>query len=89
MTMVRVNYARAVQVFAGTRAAFQIEGLTDVDMDRMQQIMNDYQSSEFDFTDVAVMALAERLNISQVGTFDRRDFSIFRPSHCAFLKLLP
>lgn len=89
MTMVRVSYSHAVQVFVSTRAAFQVERLSDPDMDRMQQIMADYQDANFDFTDVAIMALSERLGIRQIGTFDRRDFSIFRPSHCDYLELLP
>jgi hypothetical protein len=35
------------------------------------------------------MALSERLQITQVCTFDRRDFSIFRPTHYDYLELLP
>ena len=35
------------------------------------------------------MAIAERLNITRIATFDRRDFSIFQPSHCDYLELLP
>jgi predicted nucleic acid-binding protein len=89
MTTVRIDYARAVQVFAHTRAAFEIQALTDPDMTRMQQIMEQYQDAAFDFTDTAIMALAERLDITRVCTFDRRDFPIFRPLHCDYLELLP
>jgi predicted nucleic acid-binding protein len=89
MTMVRINYVRAIQVFASTRAGFQIQSLTNADLIRMQQIMEQYQDAAFDFTDTAIMALAERLNITRVCTFDRRDFSIFRPAHCDYLELLP
>jgi hypothetical protein len=35
------------------------------------------------------MAQAERLNIARIATFDRRDFSVFRPKHCEYLELLP
>jgi hypothetical protein len=35
------------------------------------------------------MALAERLNITQICAFDRRDFPIFRPTHCENLEPLP
>ena len=89
MTMVRINYVRAIQVFASTRAGFQIQPLTFTDLIRMQQIMEQYQDAAFDFTDTAIMALAERLNITRICTFDRRDFSIFRPTHCDYLELLP
>jgi predicted nucleic acid-binding protein len=53
------------------------------------EIMLDYDDSAFDFVDTAIMALAERLNIETVYTLDRRDFGIFRPRHCKFLKVLP
>ncbi|MHB8628121.1 MAG: hypothetical protein ACYDBJ_20085 [Aggregatilineales bacterium] len=71
------------------RPLFQIEALTTADMLRMEVIMAQYQSARFDYTDTAIMALAERLNLTQVYTFDRRDFSIFRPAHCPVLELLP
>jgi uncharacterized protein len=35
------------------------------------------------------MALAEYLAITQICTFDRRDFSIFRPAHCEYFERLP
>jgi len=89
MTMVRINYARAVQVFARTRAAFEIQALTEPDMARMQQIMEQYQDAALDFTDTAIMALAERLKITRICTFDHRGSSIFRPLHSEYLELLP
>ncbi len=89
MTTVRIDYTRAVQVFARTRATFEIQAFTEPDMARMQQIMEQYQDATFDFTDAAIMALAERLNITRVCTFDHRDFSIFHPLHCDYLALLP
>ncbi len=58
-------------------------------MARMQVIMEQYGDAKFDFVDVAIMAISERLNIQQICTFDRRDFSIFRPIHCDYLELLP
>ena len=89
MTTLRISYPRAIQVFAAVRSAFQIEALSEPDMDRMQAIMAQYQDAEFDFADVAIMAISERLNITRVFTFDRRDFAIFRPTHCDYLNLVP
>jgi hypothetical protein len=89
MTMIRVSYSHALRLFSSTRTACHIEALNDADMDRMQQIMNTYADAEFDFTDVALMAGGERLGITRVCTFDRRDFSIFRPAHCPAYELLP
>ena len=58
-------------------------------MARMQVIMLQYKDAQFDYTDTALMALSERLNITQICTFDHRDFSIFRPQHCEYLELIP
>lgn len=89
LSTVRLSYAEAVRIFTLTREAFRIEVLTDSDMVRMQSIMDQYWQAEFDFADVAMMALAERLNIRRVFTLDHRDFTIFRPRHCDHLELLP
>lgn len=89
MTTVRLHYSRAVELFQSTQLTFKIEALNDVDMARMQAIMRQYADAEFDFADVAMMALAERLNITRIGTFERRDFSVFRPTHTPYLELLP
>jgi predicted nucleic acid-binding protein len=90
MMAVRVNYASAVELFARLQTSeFEIEPLTSEDMARMREIMVRYEDAAFDFVDVAVMALSERLHVTQVLTFDRRDFSIFRPAHCEYLELLP
>ena len=89
MVTKRVGYSQAMQNFSLTQRTFQIEDLTELDMHRMQEIMRQYQDAEFDFVDTSIMAVAERLNIKQICTFDHRDFSIFRPKHCDYLELLP
>jgi len=48
-----------------------------------------YTDAEFDLVDCCIMPLSERLNITQVATFDRRDFSTHRPGQCNYLELLP
>jgi predicted nucleic acid-binding protein len=78
----RVGYQRARQTFDLVRSsAFQIEALTAADMLRMSQIMTQYEDTAFDYVDTAIMAVSERLNITDVYTLDRRDFLIFRPQH--------
>lgn len=44
---------------------------------------------EFGMVDATVMAVAERLKIRQVATFDRRHFGSFRPAHCQAFDLVP
>jgi uncharacterized protein len=89
MAQIRLDYTYARQALTSTRKAFQVETLTDADLDRMEQIMSDYADAQFDFADVAIMAVAERLKITQIATLDRRDFGIYRPTHCDYLELLP
>ncbi|MCY4019437.1 MAG: PIN domain-containing protein [Chloroflexi bacterium] len=59
------------------------------DLRRVREIAIVYADAEFDIVDCCIMAIAERLNITRIATFDRRDFSMFRPSHCEYLELSP
>ena len=89
MVSARISYERAVELFALMQtAAFQIVDLSKADRQRMHEIMQQYQDVELDIADVAQLVLAERLGITRIYTFDRRDFSIFRPTHCDYLELL-
>jgi predicted nucleic acid-binding protein len=90
MVSVRLHYRAAVKLYTYMQPAnFKIEPLTVSDRLRMGEIMTQYLDAEFDFVDLALMTIAERLNITQVCTFDRRDFSIFRPKHSSHLEILP
>jgi len=81
----------AVKKFLKSLAAAQplLEPLTVPDIQRAHEIMEKYDDAKLDFVDCCIMTLAERLNITQICTFDRRDFPIFRPTHCEHLELLP
>ena len=59
------------------------------DLARIYAIGQQYSDAQFDIVDCCIMAIAERMNITRIATFDRRDFSIFQPQHCDFLELLP
>jgi uncharacterized protein len=76
-------------VSSATPNAVQVESLTPEDLVRVHQILEQYSDNQLDFTDAAIVAIAERLNITRVYTLDRRDFSIIRPSHCDYFELLP
>ncbi len=90
MTSVRLNYETAIEYCERvSKTGFILESITESDFSRIFQIMRQYTSASFDFTDVVILALAERLSITQVYTFDRRDFLIYRPTHCEYLELLP
>lgn len=86
----RVSYEAATRLLKTMeQGAFQIEPLASADIQRMTEIMAQYKDNAFDFTDVALMVIAERLNITEIYTFDRRDFVAFRPTHCDYFELLP
>jgi uncharacterized protein len=67
----------------------QVESVTAEDLIRVHQILEQYADNQLDFTDAAIVAMAERLAINRVYTLDRRDFSIIRPKHCDYFELFP
>ncbi len=83
------HYAISKFLAAFYKSGITLQPILMDDVKRAQEIMTQYPEAELDFVDCCIMALAERLNITQVCTFDRRDFSIFRPAHCDYLELLP
>jgi len=72
-----------------TIGSVQVEPTTVEDLARVHQVLEHYADSQLDFTDAAIVAIAERLTITRVYTLDRRDFSIIRPRHCDYFELLP
>ncbi len=67
----------------------QFVPLNLVDFTRAVALMDRYRDAELDFVDCCLTALAERLNITTLCTFDRRDFSMIRPAHAEYFELLP
>ena len=59
------------------------------DLARVREIGQQYSDARLDLVDCCIMTIAERLNVTRIATFDRRDFSIFQPRHCDYLELLP
>ncbi|MBI5670446.1 MAG: PIN domain-containing protein [Chloroflexi bacterium] len=76
-----------LQMFAAS--AFELQSVTKDDLKQAAVIMAKYASARFDFVDCCIMALSERLTITQVCTFDRRDFIIYRRPNGEPLELLP
>jgi len=63
--------------------------LTAADLNRMEQLMSKYSDLPMDLADAALVAAAERHDITTVFTTDRRDFNVYRPRHTSRFKLLP
>ena len=68
---------------------FRLIPLSETDVIRVSEILEEYKDSRIDFVDASVMAIAERLKITLVLTLDQRDFRLFRPKHCQSLEILP
>jgi predicted nucleic acid-binding protein len=62
---------------------------TPEDVGRAAEILKRYEDARVDFVDCVIVAMAERLEITQILTIDRRHFSLFRPRHCERFELIP
>jgi len=72
-----------------THPAWNFEPLQAVDLVHISSTLEKYSDLNLDFVDAAIVAIAERLNISRLLTLDRRNFLVIRPSHCSTFTLLP
>jgi predicted nucleic acid-binding protein len=59
--------------------ALEIDDRTAADLPRIAALLDKYRDVPADFADVSLLALAERLNISQIASVDK-DFAIYRLS---------
>lgn len=81
---VEVQFAQSIQ-----RREVQVEFLKREDLSRTVEVMRKYSDAELGFVDASIVAVAERLKISEVMTTDRRHFSLVRPKHYAHFDLKP
>jgi uncharacterized protein len=68
---------------------FELAGLRREDVDRMASLVRQYSDFPLGAVDASVIALAERHEVEQIATIDRRHFTAVRPSHVAAFKLVP
>jgi predicted nucleic acid-binding protein len=54
----------------------------------MADLVVTYASLPLGTTDASVIAVTERLNLSEVATLDRRHFTVVRPHHMDALTLV-
>ena len=59
------------------------------DYRRAAELVLAYQSLPLGTTDATVIAICERLNLTEVASLDRRHFPVVRPRHVKALTLLP
>lgn len=72
-----------------TVSNFTIEPVLYADLRRASALLRQYPGTKIEFVDCCIVAMAERLGVTQVVTLDRRDFSIMRTKDGRFLTLLP
>lgn len=77
--------------FLGDVAAgeFTVEPVAAGDWLRIAELVNQYRDLPLGSVDASVVATAERLDITQIATLDRRHFSIVRPAHAPEFELMP
>ena len=77
---------RVESLFLRSIAAGDFTGvdLTTADYERMADLVVRYGSLPLGTTDASVIAITERLKLTEVATLDQRHFTVVRPSHrCA------
>jgi predicted nucleic acid-binding protein len=60
-----------------------------VDLQRINELLEQYADSYLDFVDAALVTISERYDITWILTLDRRDFGMIRPRHCDHFELVP
>ncbi len=69
--------------------AFALEPLHPADPLRMVELVVQYHDLPLGTVDASVIAAAERLDVSDIATVDRRHFSVVRPTHVPAFRLVP
>jgi len=59
------------------------------DIPRVIELVGSYRDFPLGTTDASVIAIAERLGITEIATLDQRHFPNVRPRHTDYLTLLP
>lgn len=82
---VQVEIALLRDIAAG---AFRLETMSDDDVIRATDLVEQYSDSDIGFVDASIVAIAERLNVTRILTGDQH-FRMIRPRHCAYFELVP
>ena len=68
---------------------FHVTELQDRDLRRMAELVETYVDLPLGIVDAAVIAIAERLRLTEIATLDHRHFMVVRPGHTPAFTLLP
>ncbi|MFC4057341.1 type II toxin-antitoxin system VapC family toxin [Planomonospora corallina] len=82
--------SKAEAAFLGSfGSGLTLVDLTSEDLTRMGVLVERYASLPLGAVDASVVAISERLGITEVATLDRRHFTVVRPRHRGAFLLLP
>lgn len=69
--------------------ALTVVDLEPADYTRAAQLVEQYADLPLGAVDATVIAVAERLGVTEIATLDRRHFTVVRPTHVEAFTLLP
>jgi predicted nucleic acid-binding protein len=96
--LTEVCYLAATRLGPASEAAFldslahgelALEPTTIGDLSRMAELVRTYRDFPLGAVDAAVIAVAERLDVTDIATIDHRHFRAVRPAHCPAFNILP
>lgn len=67
----------------------EVIDLTRTDYQRAVELIRRYADLRLGLVDSSIIAIAERLDITTIGTLNRRDFAVVRPNHTDSVELIP
>lgn len=67
---------------------FQVEPVAPADWLRIAELVARYSDLPLGTVDASVVTAAERLDVTEIATVDRRHFSVLRPNHTDAFTLL-
>jgi len=70
------------------REMIQVE-ITSVDLARIAELIGIYADFPLGTADASIVALAERMAVSEIATLNHRHFRAVRPRHLGAFRLLP
>ncbi|MEU8898440.1 PIN domain-containing protein [Nocardia sp. NPDC048505] len=83
------THAEALFLTALIDGEIELEALTRADLVRVRQLVIQYADLPLGSVDASVVAVAERLGVTEVATLDLAHFRVIKPQHCAAFALLP
>jgi predicted nucleic acid-binding protein len=86
----RLGWQPEVRLLGDVAAGnFTLEPVHSSDLVRMAELVARYHDLPLGTVDASVVAAAERLNVTDIATVDRRHFTVVRPAHADAFELLP